>query len=112
MRAVQDVGPAAADERGQTGLLPREADRGPGDGRRTGEQVHARQERAVVLDVVRLDDDGEVGALLHQRREELVDVAADAPAVGRHGGGVDDHARTVRQEDSRDGGVRGGGGWP
>ena len=43
-----------------------------------------------MLDVVGLDDDREVGALRHQRGQQLVDVAADAAAVRWHGGRVDD----------------------
>jgi hypothetical protein len=63
-----------------------------------------------VVDVVLLADDGEVSTLAGQRGEELVDVAADAPAVGGDGGRIDDDARWVRQEELRGG--RGGEGLP
>ena len=52
-----------------------------------------------MLDVVGLDDRREVGALRDQCGQQLVDVAADAAAVRRDGGRVDEHARLVRQEE-------------
>jgi hypothetical protein len=56
-----------------------------------------------VLHVVGLADHSEVRALGLERRQQLVDVAADTPTVGGDGGRVDDDARCVRQEELRDG---------
>jgi hypothetical protein len=53
-----------------------------------------------VVQVVRLADDGQVGVLRDQRREQFVDVPADTTTVRGDGGGVDDDAG-VRQEELR-----------
>lgn len=51
-------------------------------------------------EVVGLDRDGEIGSFREQGREELVDVAADAAAVRRYGGRVDEDPGCVGQDDS------------
>jgi hypothetical protein len=54
-----------------------------------------------VVQVVRLADDGQVGVLRDQRREQFVYVPADTTTVRGDGGGVDDDAGSIRQEELR-----------
>ena len=57
-----------------------------------GTIVALRRQPRVALGVGPLADDREVGVAPHQRRDQAVDVAADAATVSRDGGCVDEHA--------------------
>ena len=66
-----------------------------GDGGWRGDDIRRAGHAAVALGVEALAHDREVGAAGGERREQAVDVAPHAAAVGGHCGRVDEHARVT-----------------
>ena len=85
VRAVHDVGAGAGHQPRQDGLLPGQALRTATHGRGDGHEAGAGRERGEVVDVARLAGDEHRRAGAVERGQQVVDVAADAAAVGGDG---------------------------
>ena len=75
----------------EPGLLPRQARRPVGNGRRAGNDRRLRGEPAVALSIGALTDDGQIGVCFTEGGNQAVDVATNAPAVCWNRGGVHEH---------------------
>ena len=93
---MQDVGTHLADQLGQSRLLPRHARRTRLETPRNRDDASRGKAGREVLGVALLDCHRQVHALVHQLRDEVVHVTADAAQIRGDGGSVQQDADRMR----------------